>query len=139
MFPRDSSQRRMRQSVTMAIVKEEEEEEEEEEWAQNSFVWRVSLTGFDDDKGCCRGKQHQSVKILRELGTPEDQVALTYSFFSPSPSSTNLLLLTYPQQHLPVCLCLLTHTQTLTHQPKLPATPSLQVSCRPRDERQRSA
>ena len=65
----------MRQSVTMAMVKEEEEEEGGGGTVrQNTFVWRVSLTGFDDDKGCCRGKQHQSFKILRELGTPEDQV-----------------------------------------------------------------
>lgn len=34
------------------------------------------LTGFDDDRGRFRGKQHQSVKILRGLGTPEDQVSV---------------------------------------------------------------
>lgn len=46
---------------------------------QNSFIWRVSLTGFDDDKGCCWGKQHRSIKILTELGTPEDHAALFMS------------------------------------------------------------
>lgn len=66
----NSSQKRMRQSVTMAIV----QEEGEEVVAQKCFVRGVSLTGFDDDKGCFRGKQHQSVKILGGLGTPEDQV-----------------------------------------------------------------
>lgn len=48
---------------------------------QNSFIWRVSLTGFDDDKDCCWGKQHRSIKILTELGTPEDHAALFMSWF----------------------------------------------------------
>lgn len=87
----------MRQSVTMATAKEEEEEEE---GVGHSFVWRVSLTCFDGDKGCCRGKQHQSIKILRESGTPEDQVCVHERRFFPSssssPSLTHLLLvLTY--------------------------------------------
>lgn len=67
------------------------------------------------------------------------------AFFSPYPSLTNLLLLfTYPQQHLPVCLYLFTHTRSHhtdthpSHQPRLPAIPSLQVSCWPLDEWQGS-
>lgn len=67
--------------MTMAEEEEEEEEEGVGGRIQDSFVWRVSLTCFDGDKGCCWGKQHQSVKILRELGTPEDQVAFTNSVF----------------------------------------------------------
>lgn len=48
---------------------------------QNSFVWRVSYTSFDGDKGCCRGKQHQSIQILRELGTQEDELVFTNGVF----------------------------------------------------------
>lgn len=70
----------MRQLVTMTMAGKEEEEEEGG-GMQDSFVWRVSLTRFDGDKGCCRGKQHQSVKILRESGTPEDQVAFSNGVF----------------------------------------------------------
>lgn len=101
----------------------EEEEEEGGGGSANSFVWRVSLTGFDDDKGCCRGKQHQSIKIVRGLGTPEDQVAFTDIFFFASLSPTSFLLT--PSASLSLSLCLALHnpnTHTNTH-------PSTQATC----------
>lgn len=75
----------------------------------------MSLTGFDDDKGCCGGKQHGSFKILRENWALKRIKVLLAN------SSTSLSLFA-PTSNICLSAFIYTHTQMmmLAHRPGIP-------------------